>query len=160
MNKALFKSKGVYLRKTADITTMYKALLTKQHQNLMANFVQILLVVLLVGSLRIILGNQGIPVSFTGLDQVMDNFPHGFLLVVVTFAAAGDESVRDHILQGFAIFIALAFIEETVHVVGGEPLVGQNGIYVDVVVLGSVVVTSGEGNCQEGAENEHTLHLD
>lgn len=90
---------------------------------------------------------------------MVNDFPDRVLLVVVAFAAAGDEGVGDHLLQGLTILVALALVQQAVHVVAGEPLVGQNGINIDVVVLGGVVITSSNGDSHKGTENECTLHL-
>lgn len=142
------------------MTTTYKPYKLQSSTHLLTNFIQILLVVLLVAALGIILGEKGIPIRFTALDQMVDDFPYRLFLTVITFAAAGDESVRDNFFQSLTILVTLAFIQETVHIVGGEPLISQNSIYVDVVVLSGVVVTCSKGNGDKGTENKYALHLD
>lgn len=110
----------------------------------MAYFIQILLVILSVGSLGIVLGYQAVPIGFAVLDQVMGDFPYGFLLFFTAFGASGDEGVGNHVLQCSSVFAALSLVQKALDVVGGQPVVGQDGIDVDVVVFGGVTFTFGD----------------
>lgn len=107
-----------------------------------------MLIALLVLAFRVVLGDQRIPVTLAVLDQMVGDFPDGRLLFLVALSALGDQGVGDDFLQRLTILTALALVQQTVHVVGGETLIGEDGINVHVVVLGGVVFFGQNGGGQ------------
>lgn len=106
----------------------------------------------------VVLLQEGIPVLFVVLVEVTDDLFDRSLLLVVAFCAAGDEGVGDDLLQRLAVFAALGLLQEALDVVFDQTAVGEDGVDVDVVVLGGVLV-GGEDCDEEERANDCELHV-
>lgn len=86
---------------------------------------------------------------------------HRVLLFVAAFGAPGDEGIRNDLFQSISFFVALSLLQKTVDIVVGEPLVRQDGVDVDGVVLGGVflAIGPGYGDDDQGTENQNALHV-
>lgn len=118
---------------------------------------QILLVVLPELALGIVLGDERVPVGASVLVQVSGHLPHRDPLLLVALDAPGDQRIGDDALEGESVLVALALVQQAADVVGGQPVVGQDGVDVDVVVLGGVEVGCGSRR-DHGEEHQGEFH--